>query len=182
MKKAFLMISSVLALICVGCATTGTRIIGPGETAAPTSDVNQDDIDYTVSIAVQSLLKHDRIKLLSGGTRAVTVVPNTKIDTTTRGSGADALAEAITYRLQEELTNCGKILVYDPDAAQYATVRVEPQYVLESVLRSRNVRQDNGRIQIEYSLNLKLIDRATGTQYWQKSVPLRKVTDLNHAL
>ncbi len=184
MKKICFMIAAAMLLALIaGCVSTPTNILAPGETAQATSDINLDDVEYTVSVAVQSLIKYDRIKMLPGGTRAVTVVPNTKIDTTRRGSGTEALAESITIRLQEELTNSGKILVFDPEAAQYATGNVPPvQYALISVLRSRNVQQDDGRIQIEYSLNLKLVDRASGLQYWQKSVPLRKVADRGRAL
>ena len=172
-----------IALLIAGCATPRTRILAPGETAKTTSDINMDDVEYAVAIAVQSLLKYDRIKMLPGGNRAVTVVPSTKIDTVRRGSGADALADEITVRLQEELTNSGKILVFDPEAAQFATGNVpQVQYALVSVLRSRNVTQDDGMVQIEYSLNLKLVDRASGTQYWQKTVPLRKVATRSRAM
>ena len=181
-KNVFMIFVAFLILTFAGCSTPGTKILASGETAKPTSDINLDDVNYAVATAVQSLLRYDRIKLLQGSTRAVTVVPNTKIDTARRGTGADALADEITVRLQSELTNSGKILVYDPEAAQYASQAPEVQYVLASVLRSRNVTQDNGLVQIEYSLNFKLIDRASGTQYWQMSIPIRKVTTRERAL
>lgn len=181
-KKIYMIFAALLVLVLAGCTTPGTTILASGETAKTVAGINMDDVDYAVAQAIQSLLKYDRIKLLPGGTRAVTVVPNTIIDTTGRGNGADALSDEITVRLQSELTNCGKILVYDPEAAQYATQAPEVQYVLASILRSRNVTQDNGLVQIEYSLNLKLIDKASGTQYWQKSVPIRKVTTRSRAL
>ena len=134
-KNIYMIFAALLVLAFSGCATSGTRILAAGETAKPTSDINMDDVDYAVATAVQSLLRYDRIKLLPGGTRAVTVVPSTKIDTARRGTGADALADEITVRLQSELTNSGKILVYDPEAAQYATQAPEVQYVLASVDR-----------------------------------------------
>ena len=181
-KMIYMTFAVLLALAFTGCATTGTRTVLPGEKTAETAKIKRDDVKYAVAQAVQSLLRYDRIKLLPGSTRAVTVVPPTKIDTTERGIGADALAEEISIRLQEELTNSGKIIVYDPEAAQYATLALEVQYVLTSNLRSRYVTQDNGLVQIEYSLNLKLIDKATGTLYWQKVVPITKVTTRERAL
>ena len=181
-KLFFTVFAAFLVLILAGCSTPKTTILASGETAKPTSDINLDDVDYAVATAVQSLIKYDRIKLLPGGTRAVTVVPNTKIDTTRRGTGTDALAAEITVRLQSELTNSGKILVYDPEVARYASQAPEVQYVLASTLFSRNVTQDDGLVQIEYSLNLKLVDKATGTQYWQKSIPIRKVTTRSRTL
>ena len=181
-KKIYMMFAVLLALVFAGCATTGTTTVLSGEKTAETSGFKRDDVQNAVAQAVQSLLRYDRIKLLPGGTRAVTVVPNTKIDTTERGRGADALAEEISIRLQEELTNSGKIIVFDPEAAQYAENAPAVQYVLTSVLHSRNVRQDNGMVQLEYSLILKLIDKGTGTLYWQKIVPLTKVTTMRRAL
>lgn len=181
-NKNYMIFAALLILVLAGCRTPNTRTLVAGEQGGTTSGIALEDVEYAVAQAVQSLLRYDRIKLLPGGTRAITVVPNTIIDTTARGSGVAALAEDITLRLQSELTNSGKILVYDPEAAKYATNAPEVQYVLASVLRSRNVTQDNGLVQIEYSLNLKLIDKASGTQYWQKSVPIRKVTTRSRAL
>ena len=50
-----------------------------------------------------------------------------------------------------------------------------PQYILRGRLTQRNLRQDNKDIQIEYSLNLILVDLATGLEFWQKRIPLRKL-------
>lgn len=181
-KMIYMMFAVLLALAFAGCATPGTTTVLQEEKTKETAGFKRDDVKYAVAQAVQSLLKYDRIKLLPGSTRAVTVVPNTKIDTTERGRGADALADEISIRLQEELTNSGKIIVFDPEAAQYAENAPAVQYVLTSVLHSRNVRQDNGLVQLEYSLILKLIDKATGTLYWQKIVPITKVTTMKRAL
>jgi len=183
MKKTDLFaVCAAVSMLMVGCATK-TTLLADGEVAQTTAGFNMDNVDNAVGRAVQNLLQLDRIKLLPGASRAVTIVPETKIDTLERGSSCEALAEEICIRLRETLTNCGKIIVLDPKAAQYATGKVpEAQYVLDSVLRQRNVRQDNGDFQIQYSLNLKLIDRATGLEYWQKTVPLRKVADKKNAM
>ncbi|MBQ7176770.1 MAG: hypothetical protein IJS08_05075 [Victivallales bacterium] len=181
-KKLYMMFAALLILVLAGCATPNTKTLVSGETGGTSAGVKLEDVEYAVAQAVQSLLKYDRIKLLPGGNRAVTVVPNTVIDTTARGIGVAALSEDITLRLQSELTNSGKILVYDPDAAQYASNAPEVQYVLASVLRSRNITQDNGLVEIEYSFNMKLIDKASGTLYWQKSIPVRKVTTRRRSL
>ena len=76
----------------------------------------------------------------------------------------------------------GKIIVFNKRAAQYATVKVDPQFSLLGRLTQRNLRQDNGDIQIEYSLNLQLIELATGLEFWQKRIPLRKIADRANAL
>ena len=84
--------------------------------------------------------------------------------------------------LREELTNGGKVVVYNKEAAQYATVKVNPQYILRSRLTQRNLRQDNGDLQVEYNLNLTLIELATGLEFWQKRVHVGKLADAANVL
>ncbi len=175
---------STFALFCIfltGCATT-TQVIPSGAPARVVAGFSQDDIDYTASLAVNSILALDRIKAPEGSQRAIVVVENVINDTTSRGRDADALAEGLGLTLREQLTDCGKIVVYNKEAAQYATVKVTPQYSLNGRLTQRNLRQDNSDIQIEYSLNLQLIDLATGLEFWQRRIPLRKLAARKNAL
>lgn len=176
MKKFSLSFLVVFAAVLMLCScTTQTAYIPEGARAQAVAGFSQDDIDDTVYRAVESLLSLDRIKAPEGSSRAIVVVENVKNDTSSRGRDAEALAEGLGLSLREELTNCGKIVVYNKEAAQYATVKVTPQYVLNGRLTQRNLRQDNSDIQIEYSLNLQLIDLATGLEFWQKRIPLRKL-------
>ena len=85
------------------------------------------------------------------------------------------MAEALGLGLREQLTDSGKIIVYNREAAQYAKVAVEPQYILKGRLTQRVLHQDDDDSQIEYNLNLQLIDLATGLEFWQRRVPIRKV-------
>ena len=112
-----------------------------------------------------------------GANRAVLVVEDVTNDTLSRGRDAGALAEALGQSIREELTNGGKVVVYNKEAAAYATVRIEPQYVLKGRLTQRNLRQDDGDLQIEYNLNLTLIDIQTGLEFWQKRVHVGKLAD-----
>ena len=88
----------------------------------------------------------------------------------------------MTEETREELTNGKKVIVYNKEAAQYATVKVEPQYILRGRLTQRNLRQDNGDVQIEYNLNLTLIDLQTGLEFWQKRVHVGKLADAANAM
>ena len=166
--------------ISTGCVTP-THYVPAGGTVAAVAGFSQDDIDYTISQAVQSLLAQGRLKS-DDGSRKVLVIENVINDTMSRGSQADALAEALGISLRENLTNSGKVIVYNKQVAQYATVRVDPQFTLYGRLTQRNLRQDNGDIQLEYSLNLQLVDLATGLEFWQKRIPLRKIADRANAL
>lgn len=167
-------------VLMTGCATP-TRYVPQGGTVAAVGGFSQDDIDYTVSQAVQSMLAQGRLRS-EDGSRKVVVVENVVDDTLSRGAQSDALAEALGLSLRENLTNSGKILVFNKSVAQYATVRIDPQLTLHGRLTQRNLRQDNGDIQVEYSLNLQLVDLATGLEFWQKRIPLRKIADRANAM
>ncbi len=175
---------SALALsliLSLASCTTKTAYIPNDVRAQAIAGFSQDDIYDTIYAAVDSLVTLDRIKAPEGSARAVVIVENVVNDTLSRGRDAEALAEGLGLSLREELTNSGKIVVYNREAAQYATVQVTPQYILKGRLTQRNLRQDNSDFQIEYSLNLTLIDLATGLEFWQKRIPLRKVAARKNA-
>lgn len=175
---------AVFASVCVGmtgCATS-THRFASGETRQTVSGFSEEDINDTVSRAMQSVCSQDRIKLQAGANRAVLIVEDVKNDTLSRGRDAGALAEALGQSLREELTNGGKVVVYNKEAAQYATVKVAPQYILRGRLTQRNLRQDDGDVQIEYNLNLTLIDLQTGLEFWQKRVHVGKLADAGNAM
>ena len=172
--------SCAAPVLMTGCATP-TRYVPQGGTVAAVGGFSRDDIDYTVSQAGQSMLAQGRLRS-EDGSRKVVVVENVVDDTLSRGAQSDALAEALGLSLRENLTNSGKILVFNKSVAQYATVRGDPQLTLHGRLTQRNLRQDNGDIQVEYSLNLQLVDLATGLEFWQKRIPLRKIADRANAM
>ena len=165
---------AVLAVGFTGC-TTATRRYAAGETRQTVAGFSEEDINDTVSRAVQSVCSQDRIKLQAGANRAVLIVEDVTNDTLSRGRDAGALAEALGQSLREELTNGGKVIVYNREAARYATVKVEPQYILRGRLTQRNLHQDDGDLQVEYNLNLTLIDLQTGLEFWQKRVHVGKL-------
>ena len=166
----------VLGAVVVGC-TTPTRRYVQGETRAEVAGFSEYDINDTVSRAIQSVLSQDRIKLHPGSNRAVMIVEDVVADVTARGREAEGLANSIGQSLREELTNGGKVVVYNKEVGQFATVRVEPQYILRGRLTERNLRMDNSDYQREYNLNLTLIEISTGLEFWQKRVHIGKLID-----
>ena len=110
------------------------------------------------------------------------IVEDVTNDTTSRGRDAGVIAEALGQSLREELTNSGKVIVFNRDVAQYATVKVTPQYILRGRLTQFSPRQDNGDMQVEYNLNLTLVDLQTGLEFWQKRVHVGKLVDANRLM
>lgn len=177
MKKLMMMVAlGTLACVQVGC-TTATRKFAANETRQTVAGYSEEDIQDAISRAMQSVLSQDRIKVQAGANRAVMVVDNVKNDTSSRGNSAAVLANTLGQRLRKELTNSGKVVVYNKAAAQYAKVKVEPQYHLSGVLTERNLRQDDGDFQREYNLSLTLIDMATGLEFWQEDIHIGKLVD-----
>lgn len=174
------MLAAALACTC-GC-TTATRRYAAGETRQTVAGFSEEDIEDTISRAIQSINRQDRIKVQAGANRAVMIIEDVKNDTLSRGRDAGALAEALGQSLREELTNGGKVIVYNKEAAQYATVRVDPQYRLSGRLTERNLRQDNGDFQKEYNLNLTLVDLQTGLEFWQKRIHVGKEVDKKNVM
>ena len=167
---------ALVAVAVAGC-TTPTHRYAAGETRAEVAGFSEYDLNDTVSRAIQSVLSQDRIKLHPGANRAVMIVEDVVADVTARGREAEGLANSIGQSLREELTNGGKVVVYNKEVGQYATVRVEPQYILRGRLTERNLRMDNSDYQREYNLNLTLIEIATGLEFWQKRIHVGKLID-----
>ena len=172
---------AAVAAAMAGCMTQTHRYVA-GEARQTVAGFSEEDIQDTVSRAIQSVCSQDRIKLQAGANRAVMIVEDVKNDTLSRGRDAGALAEALGQSLREELTNGGKVVVYNKAAGQYATVKVDPQYILRGSLTERNLRQDNGDFQKEYNLNLTLIELATGLEFWQKRVHVGKLVDKTNVM
>jgi len=176
MKTLFIPLCAVLLIATSGC-TTPTRRFAEGETRPEVAGFSEYDINDTVSRALQSIISQDRIKLQPGANRAVMIVEDVVNDTLSRGRDAEGLANSIGQSLREELTGCGKVVVYNKDVGQYATVRVTPQYILKGRLTERNLKMDNSDYQKEFNLNLTLVEIATGLEFWQKRIHVGKLVD-----
>ena len=178
---------SACAFAMTGCMTERSRLVVEGETAEQTAGFNEDDIRYIVQKVIQDIdAKSARYSTLEKPVRVVNV-KKVKVDTNSRGNDAVYLADTIAQCFKEELTNGGKFYVYNEDvaarmAAAGRPVPYQPQFILESTLRQRNVRRDNGNVYQEFSLNIQLVDVATSMEFWQKRVPLRKAVDKSRAM
>jgi len=177
MNLSKLAVAAIAAGIAFSGCTTTTRRYAANETRQTVASFSEEDVNDVASRAVQDMFARGRIKLLPGANRAVMVVENVVNDTNSRGRDSEALAEALGQSLREALTNGDKAIVYNKEAAQFATVQVQPQYRLAGRLTERNLRMDNGDVQREYNLNLTLVDLQTGLEFWQKRIHVGKEVD-----
>jgi len=181
MNKMMILAASAVSAAVLGCTTATHRYV-EGEARSEVAGFSEYDINDTVSRAIQSVISQDRIKLQPGANRAVMIVEDVVADTTSRGREATGLANSIGQSLREELTNGGKVVVYNKEVGQYAKVRVEPQYILRGRLTERNLRTDDGDYQREYNLNLTLVEISTGLEFWQKRIHVGKLIDKKNVL
>ncbi|MBQ7694714.1 MAG: hypothetical protein IJT50_06275 [Lentisphaeria bacterium] len=170
-------------LVSIGCATKTTYIsddgrLENGRAAQNVAGFSEKDIQICVKKAVDTILgmQPNRLVPPQGSARAVVVMKST-VDTISRGRDAAALSEALQIEFAQQLTDSGKIIVYDKNVGQYAQVNVEPQYLFTIRLTERILRQDDGDAQKEYNMNLQLLDLKTGLAFWQRRIPLRKLVD-----
>ncbi|MBR2633422.1 MAG: hypothetical protein IKD29_08240 [Lentisphaeria bacterium] len=180
----FAMCTAVLVAV-TGCSTKTAYISDDGmvngEEAQAVAGFSEKDIQTTVRKALKSILELNSIVPLPGTTRAVVTIKST-IDTTSRGKDATVLAEALEMEFAQQLTDSGKILVYNQQAAQYAQTDIKIQYLFQIRLTERILRQDDDDAQKEYNLNLQLVDLVTGLTFWQRRVPLRKLVDADNIM
>ncbi len=177
-----ILLSATLAF--TGCMTT-SRVIYEGERVETVAGFSQDDLDYTIDVAVRDLRAVSQRYQIQGRRRIVNV-KNVLNDTTERGNNAEALAENLGQALRERLTNDGAFIVYNEAVARQAQSEGvfvgKYEFILTGTLRQRNMRKDNGDFYKEFSLNLSLVGAAgnpdvAGLEVWQKRIPLRKEVD-----
>lgn len=181
MKNAIALCCAVIAAILTGCVHKTTMINVEDDRAGAIAGFDYRDIENSLDTAVDDLLARGRLDSADGG-RAVLNIMEIRNDTSSLGRDADALSNILEQGLKERLTNQQKVLVYNPAAAQYATVKITPQFALFGQITERNLRMDNGDIQKEYRLLLTLVETATGIEWWQKTVFIGKRMDVRNAV
>ena len=181
MKKQFILLASaaLLSVVC-GCRTATTNIDRVNDQAGAIAGFDYRDINRSIAEAIGNMLASGRLQRNDGGRWVVNVLP-VKDDTSNMARDTGALSEAIHTSLREELSNSRKCVIFNPDVARYAQTAVVPQFALISTINSRTLFLDNKDRQIEYNLNLALVETATGLEVWQKRVFIGKRTD-RHAI
>lgn len=187
--KNILVAATLSVGVCAmtGCMTERSRVVVEGETAEVTAGFSEDDIRYMVMKVIQDINRVSARYSTAQNPVRVVNVKKVKIDTNSRGNDAVYLADTIAQCFKEGLTEGGKFYVYNEEAAARLAaagrpVPYQPQFILESTLRQRNVRRDNGNVYQEFSLNIQLVDVATSMEFWQKRIPLRKAVDKTRAM
>lgn len=186
MNRLMFGLAVAAAVLASGCAMEQTRRLADGEDAETTASVSEDDLGIIVSKAVQGVNQASIRYAKQGKRRIVNVKPFT-VDTTARGSQVGYLAESLKIMFEEALMGWdgegGSFIVYNEKfAAQTGVAAVRPEFILNGQLREQNIRRDGGNLYKEVSLILRMTDAASGLDFWQKRIPLRKGVDKANVL
>lgn len=180
MKKQIILLAAAALCVAGGCRTTTQNIDRVNDSSGAIAGFDFRDINRSICEAVASMLGSGRMQRNDGGRWIVNVMP-VKDDTSNMARDTGALSEAIHASLREELTNSGKCVIFNPSVARYAQTAVVPQFALIGTINSRTLFLDNKDRQIEYNLNLSLVETATGLEVWQKRIFIGKRAD-RHAI
>lgn len=176
MKKMFWMVLSAAVLLLSGCTTPYI------------ADLDNHDLRETAGEMLQSLIRSGRLDR-SDGNAYVMTIGEVKNDTQHRFD-----TDTLTSYITEELMNSGKVMITSAMAAtadnrdvmvnavrsvrgnaefNQSTVAkagqlVAPTHSIYGKIIQHDVRKQNGDKEIEYYFQLRIVELASGLQWWQK--------------
>ena len=187
----------ILAALAVGCTTPTTRVDLRNDLGPQVAGLDYRDVQQAARESLQSLYKSGKLER-GDNQMYVMTVGKVKNDTMQRFD-----TDILTSYITEELMNDNKVTVTSAMAASadnrdemiqaVRSVRgngefnqntvaktgqlVAPTHSVYGKIIQREIRMDNGDKQIEYYFQLRIVELATGLQWWQKQVPIVKRTD-----
>ena len=188
-----------LAALVAGCTTPTTRIDMRNDLGPAVAGLDYRDVQLAANQLIQSLFRSGRLDR-GDGQMYVMTVGKVKNDTMQRFD-----TDILTSYITEELMNSGKVMVTSAMAAKASnrddmihgarTARgngefnqttvakagqlVAPTHSVYGKIIQRELRMDNGDKQIEYYFQLRIVELATGLQWWQKQEFIGKRADAN---
>ena len=195
MKKCLMGLA--LAALVAGCTTPTTRVDMRNDRGPQVAGFDYRDVQLAANQALQSLYRSGRLDR-GDGQMYVMSVDRVKNDTMQRFD-----TDIVTSYITQELMNNNKVMVTSAMAAtednragmingvrsvrgnaefNQATVAqagqlVAPSHTVYGKIIQREIPMDNGDKQIEYYLQLRIVELATGLQWWQGQVPIVKRAD-----
>ncbi|MBQ4198634.1 MAG: penicillin-binding protein activator LpoB [Kiritimatiellae bacterium] len=187
----------ILAALAAGCTTPTTRVDLRNDLGPQVAGLDYRDVQQAARESLQSLYKSGKLER-GDNQMYVMTVGKVKNDTMQRFD-----TDILTSYITEELMNDNKVTVTSAMAASadnrdemiqaVRSVRgngefnqntvaktgqlVAPTHSVYGKIIQREIRMDNGDKQIEYYFQLRIVELATGLQWWQKQVPIVKRTD-----
>ena len=195
MKKCLMGLA--LAALVAGCTTPTTRIDMRNDLGPAVAGLDYRDVQLAANQLIQSLFRSGRLDR-GDGQMYVLSVDRVKNYTMQRFD-----TDILTSYITEELMNSGKVMVtsamaagadnrdemingvrsvrgngeFNQNTVAKAGQLVAPTHSVYGKIIQREIRMDNGDKQIEYYFQLRIVELATGLQWWQKQAVIGKRTD-----
>ena len=195
MKKCLMGLA--LAALVAGCTTPTTRIDMRNDLGPAVAGLDYRDVQLAANQLIQSLFRSGRLDRGDGQLYVMTV-GKVKNDTMQRFD-----TDILTSYIPEELMNSGKVMVtsamaagadnrdemingvrsvrgngeFNQNTVAKAGQLVAPTHSVYGKIIQREIRMDNGDKQIEYYFQLRIVELATGLQWWQNQAVIGKRTD-----
>ena len=195
MKKCLMGLA--LAALVAGCTTPTTRIDARNDRGPQVAGFDYRDVQLTASKMIQDILRSGRFDR-GDGQMYVLALSKVENDTMQRFD-----TDILTSYITEELMNSGKVMVtsamaagadnrdemingvrsvrgngeFNQNTVAKAGQLVAPTHSVYGKIIQREIRMDNGDKQIEYYFQLRIVELATGLQWWQKQAVIGKRTD-----
>ena len=195
MKKCLMGLA--LAALVAGCTTPTTRIDMRNDLGPAVAGLDYRDVQLAANQLMQSLFRSGRLDRGDGQLYVMTV-GKVKNDTMQRFD-----TDILTSYITEELMNSGKVMVtsamaagadnrdemingvrsvrgngeFNQNTVAKAGQLVAPTHSVYGKIIQREIPMDNGDKQIEYYFQLRIVELATGLQWWQKQAVIGKRTD-----
>ena len=194
MKKCLMGLA--LAALVAGCTTPTTRIDLRHDRGPAVAGLDYRDVQLAANQMLQALFRSGRLDR-GDGQMDVMTVGQVKNDTMQRFD-----TDILTSYITEELMNSGKVMVtsamaagadnrdqmvngvrsvrgngeFNQNTVAKAGQLVAPTHSVYGKIIQREIRMDNGDKQIEYYFQLRIVEIATGLQWWQKQHLIAKRT------
>ena len=195
MKKCLMGLA--LAALVAGCTTPTTRVDLLNDRGPRVAGLDYRDVQLAANATLQSLYRSGRLDR-GDGQMYVMAVSKVKNDTMQRFD-----TDILTSYITQELMNNNKVMVTSAMAAtadnrdelihgartargnaefNQATVAqagqlVAPSHTVYGKVIQREIPMDNGDKQVEYYFQMRIVEVATGLQWWQGQVPIVKRAD-----
>ena len=195
MKKC--LIGLALAALVAGCRTPTTRVDTHNDLGPRVAGIDYRDVQGAARDVLQSLYRSGRLDR-GDGQMYVMAVDRVKNDTMQRFD-----TDILTSYITQELMNNNKVMVTSAIAAtesnrsemirasrsvrgdaefnQSTVARtgqlVAPSHAIYGKIVQREIPMDNCDKQVEYYFQMRIVELATGLQWWQGQIPVVKRTD-----
>lgn len=195
MKKCLMGLA--LTALVAGCTTPTTRVDLRNDRGPQVAGLDYRDVQGAARDALQSLYRSGRLDR-GDGQMYVMAVGRVKNDTMQRFD-----TDVLTSYITEELMSNNKVMVtsamaagadnrdemvngvrsvrgnseFNQNTVAQAGQLVAPTHSIYGKVIQREIRMDNGDKQIEYYFQLRIVELATGLQWWQQQIPIVKRTD-----